>query len=50
MSHIVIIGGGLGGMSAAYELREILWPSHRITVIGDGDLFSFTPSNPFWIG
>ena len=24
MAHIVIIGAGLGGMSAAYELRETL--------------------------
>ena len=45
---IVIIGAGLGGMSAAYELREILGSGHRITVIGDGDRFSFTPSNP-WV-
>jgi sulfide:quinone oxidoreductase len=48
MSHIVVVGSGLGGMSAAYELREVLGPSHRITVIGDGELFSFTPSNP-WV-
>ena len=34
-------------MSAAYELRESLGPDHRITVIGDGDRFSFTPSNPW---
>ena len=47
MSHIVVIGAGLGGMSAAYELREILGPGHRVTVIGDGDRFSFTPSNPW---
>ncbi len=48
MSHIVIIGAGLGGMSAAYELREELGKKHRITVIGDGDRFCFTPSNP-WV-
>ncbi len=47
MSHIVIMGAGLGGMSAAYELRDILGPSHQITLIGDGELFSFTPSNPW---
>ena len=47
MAHIIIIGAGLGGMSAAYELRETLGPDHRITVIGDGDRFSFTPSNPW---
>lgn len=47
MANLVIIGAGLGGMSAAYELRETLGPAHRITVIGDGDRFSFTPSNPW---
>jgi len=47
MSHIVVLGAGLGGMSAAYELRETLGPSHTITVVGDGDRFSFTPSNPW---
>ena len=49
MSHIVIIGAGLGGMSAAYELRKTLGSTHQITVIGDSDQFSFTPSNP-WVG
>jgi sulfide:quinone oxidoreductase len=48
MANIIVIGAGLGGMSAAYELREALGASHRITVIGDGDRFSFTPSNP-WV-
>ncbi len=48
MSSIVVIGAGLAGMSAAYELRELLGKGHAITVIGDGDLFSFTPSNP-WV-
>lgn len=32
----------------AYELREILGKAQDITVIGDGDRFSFTPSNP-WV-
>lgn len=48
MSNIVVIGAGLAGMSAAYELREILGKDHGITVIGEGDRFSFTPSNP-WV-
>lgn len=48
MSSIVVIGAGLAGMSAAYELRELLGKGHAITVVGDGDRFSFTPSNP-WV-
>ena len=48
MGSIAVIGAGLAGMSAAYELREILGKTQDITVIGDGDRFSFTPSNP-WV-
>lgn len=48
MAHIVILGAGIGGMPAAYELREILPRQHRITVISAVDYFQFTPSNP-WV-
>lgn len=48
MSNIVVIGAGLAGMSAAYELREFLGKGHDITVIGDSGRFSFNPSNP-WV-
>ena len=48
MSSIIVIGAGLAGMSAAYELREFLGKGHDITVIGDSDRFSFNPSNP-WV-
>ena len=48
MSHIVVLGAGIGGMSAAYELRALLGSGPAITVIGEGALFSFTPSNP-WV-
>jgi len=46
--HIVVLGAGTGGMSAAYELRERLGESHRITVINEVDFFQFIPSNP-WV-
>lgn len=48
MAHIVILGAGTGGMPAAYELREKLDTSHRITVINAVDYFQFVPSNP-WV-
>jgi sulfide:quinone oxidoreductase len=48
MAHIVIMGAGLGGMPAAYELRERLPKEHRITVVNATDHFQFVPSNP-WV-
>jgi sulfide:quinone oxidoreductase len=49
MAHIVIMGAGIGGMPAAYEMRAKLPAEHRITVVSAVDYFQFTPSNP-WIG
>jgi sulfide:quinone oxidoreductase len=48
MAHILIMGAGLGGMPAAYEMRAKLPPSHRITVVSAVDYFQFVPSNP-WV-
>ena len=48
MSHIVILGAGTGGMPAAYELREKLDKTHKITVINAVEYFQFVPSNP-WV-
>ena len=48
MAHIVVIGAGIGGMPAAYELRGKLSTQHRVTVISAVDYFQFVPSNP-WI-
>ena len=48
MAHIVIIGAGLGGMPAAYELRAILPREHHVTVVNPIPHFQFTPSNP-WV-
>ena len=47
MAHIVILGAGIGGMPTAYELREKLGSSHRITVVNAIDYFQFVPSNPW---
>lgn len=48
MAHIVIVGGGLGGIPAAYELRHEVGKEHRITLVSDRPDFQFTPSNP-WV-
>ena len=48
MAHIVILGAGLGGMPAAYEMRAKLSTEHRITVVSAVDYFQFVPSNP-WV-
>jgi sulfide:quinone oxidoreductase len=48
MAHIVIMGAGIGGMPAAYEMREKLGREHRITVVSAVDYFQFVPSNP-WV-
>ena len=48
MAHIVIMGAGIGGMPAAYEIRELLAKENRITVVNSTDYFQFVPSNP-WV-
>lgn len=48
MAKIVVMGAGLGGMSAAFEIRAAVGAEYAVTVIGDGPYFSFTPSNP-WV-
>ncbi len=47
MANIIILGAGIGGMSAAYEIRESIGKEHQITVVGEGSIFNFTPSNPW---
>jgi len=48
MAHIVVMGAGIGGMPAAYELRALLPVEHRVTMVNAVDFFQFTPSNP-WV-
>jgi sulfide:quinone oxidoreductase len=48
MAHIVVLGAGIGGMPAAYELRALLTKEHKVTVVNATDTFQFTPSNP-WV-
>lgn len=48
MTHIVIIGAGIGGMPMAYEMREKLRAADKVTVISNAPKFQFVPSNP-WV-
>ncbi len=49
MTEIVVLGAGIGGIAAAYELREKLpRKTASVTVISDSEWFQFVPSNP-WV-
>ncbi|WP_375203295.1 NAD(P)/FAD-dependent oxidoreductase [Hyphococcus sp.] len=48
MAHIVVLGGGLGGVVMAYEVRATARKEDKVTVISDKPTFDFTPSNP-WV-
>lgn len=48
MAHVVIMGAGIGGVPAAYDLRKALGDDHKVTVVSSQDHFQFTPSNP-WV-
>jgi sulfide:quinone oxidoreductase len=47
MSHIVVLGAGIGGVPAAYDLRKELSKEHQVTLVNKGEKFFFTPSNPW---
>lgn len=48
MARIVVLGGGIGGVSQVYELRKAMKKAHELVLISDSDRFEFTPSNP-WV-
>jgi sulfide:quinone oxidoreductase len=48
MNTIVVLGGGIGGLSAAFELKDELGENHEIVLVSDQEHFEFTPSNP-WV-
>jgi len=48
MAHIVVLGGGIGGVSCAYELKQAIRSEDRVTLISNKPYFQFTPSNP-WV-
>ena len=48
MATIAILGAGLGGVLAAYEVKGEACPSDRVVLISKGDTYHFVPSNP-WV-
>jgi sulfide:quinone oxidoreductase len=48
MAHVIILGAGLGGVIAAYEIRDKLGPKDKLTVVNKGSVYHFVPSNP-WV-
>lgn len=48
MAEIVVLGAGLGGTLAAYELLPTVGPGDRVTIIGQEPRYHFVPSNP-WV-
>ena len=47
MSRIVILGAGLGGVMAAYEIRKAVRPQDHVTIINETNYYQFVPSNPW---
>ncbi|MQA64218.1 MAG: NAD(P)/FAD-dependent oxidoreductase [Actinophytocola sp.] len=39
MAHVLVLGGGFGGLAAAHELRRLLPPDDEVTVIASTDQF-----------
>jgi sulfide:quinone oxidoreductase len=48
MTKIIIIGGGIGGVSMAYEIRCLLGKENEVMLVSDSETFHFVPSNP-WV-
>ena len=46
--RIVILGAGLGGAIAAFEIKQAVGDRAVVEVVSQGDTFHFVPSNP-WV-
>ena len=46
MAKIVVLGAGLGGVIAAFEIRKALRPEDDVTIINENAFYQFVPSNP----
>jgi sulfide:quinone oxidoreductase len=43
MANIIVVGGGIGGLSAAFDLRHLLPKQHKVTLVSDKKDFFFVP-------
>jgi sulfide:quinone oxidoreductase len=48
MATIAILGAGLGGVLAAYEVKAEARPGDTVVLISKGETYHFVPSNP-WV-
>ena len=48
MAKVIVLGAGLGGTLAAYELVPVMGPNDQLIVVGQGSRYHFVPSNP-WV-
>ncbi len=46
--RIVVLGGGLGGTIASYEIRDAVKDRAEVFLLAERDSYSFVPSNP-WV-
>ncbi len=46
--RIVVLGAGLGGAIAAFEIKHAVGDRADVSVVSQGDTFHFVPSNP-WV-
>lgn len=46
--RIVVLGAGLGGAIAAFEIKRAVGKRADVRVVSEGDTFHFVPSNP-WV-
>lgn len=49
MAKIIILGASFGGLSSAFECKDLLGKKAEVTVIANFPYFHFVPSNP-WVG
>jgi sulfide:quinone oxidoreductase len=48
MAHIVVLGGGIGGISSAYEVKQAVRKEDRVTLISNKPSSNSRPPIPGW--